>query len=543
MLQSYPKWPIINLYFMKNFCKILFFILFFVPISKVFSHEKIANSQCNLFIKNVIENYETIKDHYWLSFVDSSYGFLIEKTWDPNLSYKDERGETLGDTKFRRDEDGNIFIGNVFSTYALKTKLRPGDKIVKINDKKTINYTDEKIDELFDNKEKKISITYINQLNQKSTIQLETFEEPIIYKNLNFEIKNFNFLNNQTFETEFLVNYYIQAELYDGITKDDYTDMDNDNLFRLTKQSFYNKDDDGNEWYGECAYTNDELNQMQLISPGWTVGLSNLSFKSEDTSTTTTSLRIYDELTGADYESVDIISEFNGQIKTKNDFDLRNFPFDKQRIVFSFSEMQDTEVTVTPLGDVYMNLHKLLNKENFINGWDLVDYRVQGNNYQEQGFYKDRFLNSTEIILEIERQSSYYVYKIILPIILILMVCWSVIWISPKELESRLTVTIVCLLSLIAYNFVIDKEIPKLEYLTIMDWIIFASYVFATIPNFLCIISFKLYSSNKKLCMAIENKSKYFGPISYVVIILLIITYNVNAEPDASVQALRLLAR
>ena len=166
-----------------------------------------------------------------------------------------------------------------------------------------------------------------------------------------------------------------------------------------------------------------------------------------------------------------------------------------------------------------------------------------GNNYQEQGFYKDKFLNQLNIVLEIERQSSYYVYKIILPIILILMVCWSVIWITPKEIESRLTVTIVCLLSLIAYNFVIDKEIPKLEYLTIMDWVIFTSYVFATIPNFLCIISFKLFTTNKKLCMAIENKAKYVGPISYVVIVLLIITYNVNLEPDNTTQALRLLSK
>jgi hypothetical protein len=97
---------------------------------------------------------------------------------------------------------------------------------------------------------------------------------------------------------------------------------------------------------------------------------------------------------------------------------------------------------------------------------------------------KTVYLNALNIILEIERESSYYVYKIILPIVLILMVCWSVMWITPKELEARLTVTIVCLLSLIAYNFVIDSEIPKLEYLTIMDWIIFTSYIFATDTKF-----------------------------------------------------------
>jgi hypothetical protein len=181
--------------------------------------------------------------------------------------------------------------------------------------------------------------------------------------------------------------------------------------------------------------------------------------------------------------------------------------------------------------------------EKLINGWKLVDYRVVGENYQEQRFYEDVYLNALNIILEIERESSYYVYKIILPIVLILMVCWSVMWITPKELEARLTVTIVCLLSLIAYNFVIDSEIPKLEYLTTMDWIIFTSYIFATIPNFLCIISHKLYKKNKNLCFRIEEKAKYFGPISYVLIILLIISYNINLEPDHSVQALKVLAK
>ena len=43
------------------------------------------------------------------------------------------------------------------------------------------------------------------------------------------------------------------------------------------------------------------------------------------------------------------------------------------------------------------------------------------------------------------------------------MVCWSAsLGYPPRELESRLTITIVCLLSLIAYNFVIDSELPKL---------------------------------------------------------------------------------
>ena len=43
--------------------------------------------------------------------------------------------------------------------------------------------------------------------------------------------------------------------------------------------------------------------------------------------------------------------------------------------------------------------------------------------------------------------------------------------------------------------------------------------------------------------MRIEEKAKYVEPITYVAIILLIISYNINLEPDHSVQALKVLAK
>ena len=57
----------------------------------------------------------------------------------------------------------------------------------------------------------------------------------------------------------------------------------------------------------------------------------------------------------------------------------------------------------------------------------------------------------------------------------ILVISWSVFWVRGSQLEAKVNVTIVCLLSLIAYNFVIDSDMPKLEYLTVMDTIILIS--------------------------------------------------------------------
>ena len=105
-------------------------------------------------------------------------------------------------------------------------------------------------------------------------------------------------------------------------------------------------------------------------------------------------------------------------------------------------------------------------------------------------------------------------------------------WIDPKEIESRLTITIVCLLSLIAYNFVIDSELPKLDYLTVMDYIILVSYVYSTIPNFLSIMSFQMIKTNKPLAEKFETYEKKYGLLSYLLLILLIIIFNTSSNPE-----------
>ena len=112
------------------------------------------------------------------------------------------------------------------------------------------------------------------------------------------------------------------------------------------------------------------------------------------------------------------------------------------------------------------------------------------------------------------------------------MICWSSLWIPYNELESKLTITIVCLLSLIAYNFVIDKDLPKLEYLTILDWIILVSYFYATIPNFLSVYFFRLSKQRNKTKLRVyETFFKKYGALSYLTIIFIIILFNVQINP------------
>ena len=172
-----------------------------------------------------------------------------------------------------------------------------------------------------------------------------------------------------------------------------------------------------------------------------------------------------------------------------------------------------------------------------IPGWDITDIKfTMGNNLELSGLV----FNQATIEIDIERQSFYYIFKIIFSIVLILLICWSSVWLDPKEVESKLTITIVCLLSLIAYNFVIDNELPKLEYLTIMDWIILASYLFAAAPNMLAIVTFQMSNKikYKKLNLKIDQISKRYGITSYILLIFIIVIINVSIVPDNTINAL-----
>ena len=105
-----------------------------------------------------------------------------------------------------------------------------------------------------------------------------------------------------------------------------------------------------------------------------------------------------------------------------------------------------------------------------------------------------------------------------LPVFLILCVAWYVLWIPTEKYEARLNTSIIALLALIAYNFVFQDDIPKLEYLTDLDWFILISYIFCCIPVFLSIAFSKFISKNQKKVTKINRYIKHWGILLYFLI-------------------------
>ena len=134
------------------------------------------------------------------------------------------------------------------------------------------------------------------------------------------------------------------------------------------------------------------------------------------------------------------------------------------------------------------------------------------------------------LYLDVQRQSSYYLFKIILPIIFILCISLSVFWVRGSQLEAKVNVTIVCLLSLIAYNFIIDEDLPKLSYLTFLDCFILLSYFYTGTATILCVYSFLRKLKSGRDLSVVDRYAQFIGPISYFAILFILLTYFYNLE-------------
>ena len=342
----------------------------------------------------------------------------------------------------------------------------------------------------------------------------------------NVDIKNSTF----TVKLSTIIDNYIDtAEFYPEEDK-----KDAPQLGSVIVDNLIYKDEEGEWAYTACNNLNRKLiESLRIPLPGDNVFIKNTTSLNQNLINSFVNIEPWSKRIGDDTENdyAKIASQINGTYIIQNDFNLQTFPFDKQTLKIAYSSSNDIDdYEMSNKWNTY-NAINYFTKTQKINGWDIKGFNLYNTIEEDE---QDGFVSTAVIEIEIVRQHGYYVYKVLIPILLILMVCWSVVWVDPKELESRLTITIVCLLSLIAYNFVIDSELPKLEYLTVMDWIILVSYIYATIPNFISIISFKLYKKNRRLSDKIELYSKRYGASSYIVLILIVILINANLNPENS---------
>jgi hypothetical protein len=216
---------------------------------------------------------------------------------------------------------------------------------------------------------------------------------------------------------------------------------------------------------------------------------------------------------------------FNGNFKSGN-LDFRKFPFDKKTFSFElYPEFPNSivELVLDPkMSEYEKNLYKAEGEDGLIiPDWEVKEVKAKVISYKEDKY------NYSGVVVDVDakRQVPYYIFKIMLPIFFLLVITWSVFWIYGSEIEAKVNISVVTLLALIAYNFIFDKDLPKLPYLTFLDAYILISYFFAGMATILCVYSYLRYRKYKNKINKVDHYAKYIGPLLYFVSNLSVFSY------------------
>jgi hypothetical protein len=150
-------------------------------------------------------------------------------------------------------------------------------------------------------------------------------------------------------------------------------------------------------------------------------------------------------------------------------YNLRTFPFDKQRLVIRFSDDQyDARKVIYAHAPLLAGIDDGVRRQ--VSGWKLVtdlEYHDDIEAFRwEQG--APEYASAT-FGLTVRRHVTFHLTKFFLPLIVIVIVSFSVFWIDPEDLSSELGLGVTCLLSAIALQYAEGQTLPEVDYLTLAD--------------------------------------------------------------------------
>jgi hypothetical protein len=165
-----------------------------------------------------------------------------------------------------------------------------------------------------------------------------------------------------------------------------------------------------------------------------------------------------------------------------NDFALRKFPFDTQVLRFEFQPFLSASSGIRFAAQALPSTGMSPEQHTELAAWRVKDLQYSAEKMGGRGIIPETREALFQIV--IERRSGFYVWKILLPLLLMTMIPSVVFWMDVKEFDWTLKVPMTMLLSMVALEFAVARDLPRIGYVTFLDALFLASYFFC----FLCIL-------------------------------------------------------
>lgn len=198
--------------------------------------------------------------------------------------------------------------------------------------------------------------------------------------------------------------------------------------------------------------------------------------------------------------------------------DLRKFPFDDHRFRVHFVALghRPEEIRFTP--EPTAVAAGLPNGAGLSKTLTMVDWGVGVPTVFADPYHAAPGLDVAGYAFEFraKREVQHYVVKVIIPLLLIVMMSWTVFWIDPTLGSSQISVAVTSMLTLIAYRFAVGAEVPRLPYLTRLDAFILTSslLVFFSLIEVLFTTRFAA-DGRLDLARSVDRRCRWIFPVVF----------------------------
>ena len=125
------------------------------------------------------------------------------------------------------------------------------------------------------------------------------------------------------------------------------------------------------------------------------------------------------------------------------------------------------------------------------------------------------------ITLEAKRRTSYFIWKVMVPLTLIVAMSWSVFWLDPARYGPQIGLSATSMLTLIAFLFATQAIVPRLNYLTIMDKFVLGSTILVFLALVEAVITGYFIAKDKEaVAVRMDRACRWIFPLAFVVLIL-----------------------
>jgi len=119
-----------------------------------------------------------------------------------------------------------------------------------------------------------------------------------------------------------------------------------------------------------------------------------------------------------------------------------------------------------------------------------------------------------------KRRSGFYIWKIIVPLMMLALVPSVVFWVDAEMFDWLLKIPMTMMLSMVAFEFTIARDLPRIGYVSFLDAIFLASFTLC----FLCIFEilgvFLLQKNGKReLAVKLHSVGRWAYPLTYLIVI------------------------